>query len=162
MYVNRLEAAIASETGASPRLTLPWWSRDRDLQPKESRPFIDELGRSTGRERARLDADGFVRTACEVLGIDGSVLRSRRKDRETTRLRELVAAVGIERWGQSAGALGRALGKHPDMISRWARMAAARRVPVTHPSASSTTSSTRHSPSTAHRRRSTDEIVGIV
>ena len=82
-----------------------------------------------GQLVSRTDSRGVTTTTtvCEVLGIDGSVLRSRRKDRETTRLRELVAAVGIERWGQSAGALGRALGKHPDMISRWARMAAARR-----------------------------------
>ena len=42
-------------------------------------------------------------------------------------LRELVAAVGIERWGQRPGELSRVLGKHPDMVTRWARMAALRR-----------------------------------
>ena len=29
----------------------------------------------------------------------------------------------IERWGQWAGELGRVLGKQPDAVSRWARMA---------------------------------------
>lgn len=62
------------------------------------------------------------------MGIELHVLTSHRKDRATTRLRELVAAVGIERWGQRAGELGRVLRKHPDMVSRWARMAARRRV----------------------------------
>ena len=42
-------------------------------------------------------------------------------------LRELVAAVGIERWGQRPGELSRVLGKHPDMVTRWARMAALQR-----------------------------------
>jgi REP element-mobilizing transposase RayT len=126
-YVRRLEAAIESDTGVTTRLKLPWWTGDRELEAEEGRPFVDVLGRSTGLERARLDAVSFLALACRALGVDPSVLGSGRQDRATTRLRELVAAVGIERWGQRAGALGGVLGKHPDAVSRWARAAALRR-----------------------------------
>jgi REP element-mobilizing transposase RayT len=126
-YVRRLEAAIARDTGITTRLHLPWWTRDRDLKPEEGRPFVDLLGRSTGLERTRLDGVTFLALACRALDVDPSVLGSGRQDRATTRLRELVAAVGIERWGQRAGELGRLLGKHPDAVSRWARMAGVRR-----------------------------------
>ena len=49
------------------------------------------------------------------------------KDRKTTTLRQLVATIGIERWSQRAGKLGSVLGKHPDVVSRWARAGAERR-----------------------------------
>jgi hypothetical protein len=39
----------------------------------------------------------------------------------------LVAAVGIERWNRQAGIIGRVLGKHPDVVSRWERSGAERR-----------------------------------
>ncbi len=126
-YVRRLEGAIQSDTGCRTRLELPWWGRDRALEAEKGRPYVDLLGRSTGLERPRLDAVSFVAAACKALGIELHVLTSHRKDQATTRLRELVAAVGIERWGQRAGELGRVLRKHPDMVSRWARMAARRR-----------------------------------
>jgi len=60
---------------------------------------------------------------CEVV-IPGTISR---KDPETTRLHQLVTTLGIERWRQRAGALGGALWKHPDVVSRWARMGAERR-----------------------------------
>ena len=69
----------------------------------------------------------FAEAACRAPGVEPRLLASHRKDRSTTRLRELVAAVGLERWGQSAGELGRVLGTHPDVVSRWARRAATRR-----------------------------------
>jgi hypothetical protein len=88
---------------------------------------VDSLGRSTGLERPRLEAGEFVVTACRALGVETSRIGARTKDREMTRARELIAAVGIERWGQRAGELGAVLGRHPDVVSRWARMAALRR-----------------------------------
>jgi hypothetical protein len=36
-------------------------------------------------------------------------------------------SLGIERWEQRAGSLGETLGKHPDVVSRWARSGAERR-----------------------------------
>ncbi len=126
-YVTRLEEAIEGERCTITRLQLPWWGRDRELGPEEGRASVDVLGRSTGLDRGRVDGATFVALACRALGIDPSALRSGRQDRATTRLRELVAAVGIERWDQRAGELGRALGRHPDAVSRLARMAGLRR-----------------------------------
>jgi len=126
-YVSRLESAIETDKGVVTRLALPWWTRDRELEPEEGRPFVDELGRGTGLERPRLDGDTFLALACRVLEVDPGVLGSGLQDRATTRLRELVAAVGVERWGQRAGELGRVLGRHPDVVSRWVRKAGQRR-----------------------------------
>jgi len=39
----------------------------------------------------------------------------------------LASQAGIERWGQHAAGLGGLLGKHPDVVSRWARKGAQRR-----------------------------------
>ncbi len=126
-YVKRLQAALEADSGSPTRLRLPWWTRDRELEPEEGRPYVDLFGRSTGLERPRLDALAFIDAVCRLLGIEASGLASHRKDRDTTRQRELVASLGIERWGQRASDLARVLGKHPDMVSRWARMAAMRR-----------------------------------
>jgi hypothetical protein len=126
-YVRRLEAALENDSGPPTRVKLPWWTRDRVLEVGEARPHVDIYGRSTGPERGHLDAKSFIEAACRALDIDLRVLHSQKKDRATTRLRELVAAIGIERWEQRAGELGRVLGKHPDVVSRWARMAALHR-----------------------------------
>jgi hypothetical protein len=106
---------------------MPWWTAERELKPSDGRAYVDELGRSTGLEQEQLDADVFVEFACNRLGIDEASLTGRIKDRKTTRLRQLVATVGIERWEQRAGKLGHTLGRHPDVVSRWARAGAERR-----------------------------------
>ena len=46
---------------------------------------------------------------------------------ETAALRKLVAAVGIERWGQRAGRLAALLDKHTVAVSRWVGEAARQR-----------------------------------
>ena len=50
-----------------------------------------------------------------------------RGDRETAAIRKLVAAVGVERWGQRAGQLAAILNKHPVAVSRWVSEAARQR-----------------------------------
>ena len=44
---------------------------------------------------------------------------SSRRDSKTAALRKLIAAVGVERWGQRAGHLAALLNKHPVAVSRW-------------------------------------------
>lgn len=66
----------------------------------------------------------FVELACSRLGISPETLSGNLKDRKTTKLRQIVATLGIEGWEQRAGSLGRVLGKHPDVVSRWARSGA--------------------------------------
>ena len=100
--------------------------RDRDLVAPEA-IHVDVLGRSTGRERPAVDASRFLDAACSVLGIAREGLASSRRNREMARLRTLVTAVGIERWGQRAGQLAALLNKHPVAVSRWASDGARRR-----------------------------------
>ena len=126
-YLRRLNAALAEEKRAEVSERMPWWTAERELKPSVGRALMDELGRSKGLEREQLDAEAFVELACNGLGIGATSLTGRIKDRKTTRLRQLVATVGIERWDQRAGKLGTVLGKHPDVVSRWARAGAERR-----------------------------------
>ena len=123
-YLKRLNAALVEEKRAEISERMPWWTGERELKPSDGRAYVDELGRSTGLEREQLDAAAFVALARKGLGIDEASLTGRIKDRKTTRLRQLVATVGIERWEQRAGKLGHILGKHPDVVSRWARAGA--------------------------------------
>lgn len=126
-YLSRLNAALAEEGRAEVSERLPWWKADRDLKPSSGRAYVDVLGRSTGLERERLEATDFVELVCVSLGISPDTLSGNLKDRKTTKLRQIVATLGIERWEQRAGSLGEALGKHPDVVSRWARSGAERR-----------------------------------
>lgn len=127
-YLKRLNAALADEERPEVSERLPWWTAEKELRPTSGRAYVDELGRSTGRERRALEAAGFVELVCVCLGVTIDALASSRKDPETNRLHQLIATVGIERWNQSAGKLGGLLGKHPDVISRWARTGAEKRL----------------------------------
>jgi sulfite reductase beta subunit-like hemoprotein len=74
-----------------------------------------------------VDVDEFLEAACSALGVEVGQLAGGRRDRETARLRQLVASVGVERWGQRAGRLAARLNKHPVAVSRWESEAARRR-----------------------------------
>lgn len=126
-YLKRMNAALAAEERAEVSERLPWWTPERELRSTADRAYVDELGRSTGRERRPLETADFIELACTVLGASVTALASSRKDPETRRLHQLIATVGIERWGQRAALLGGILGKHPDVVSRWARTGAERR-----------------------------------
>jgi hypothetical protein len=73
-------------------------------------------------------AASFLAAACGVLGVDRQHLASRCRDRETARLRELLATLGVERYGLRAKDLALQLNKHPDWVSHWVGQGARRRV----------------------------------
>lgn len=129
-YSQRARAALKEgeewEQGMACSPAAWWPGTDRELR-SEKRVYVDELGRSTGLERATLDVESFVDRACSALGVEMERLTGGRRDRETARLRQLVASVGVERWGQRAGQLAVRLGKHPVAVSRWVSEAARRR-----------------------------------
>jgi REP element-mobilizing transposase RayT len=122
-YVGNLKIAMKDEGVGEKVGRLPWWSRDRELEVDGERPDVDAVGRTTGLERPKVAAERFITLACELLGADAAVLGSRRQDRDTARTRRLIAACGIERWGQGAGKLAAVLHKHPVVVSRWVREA---------------------------------------
>ncbi len=121
-YVSALRAARETPWIGEMPGDLPWWTReaDRPLTPVAPRTWLDEQGRSTGLVRAPLTAGRFLDLACEVLGVEAARLAGGSQDRETSRLRYLVGAVAIERWGVQAKALGELLGRRPENVTRWA------------------------------------------
>lgn len=127
LYSARVRAGI-EEAGhdAAPGRLSELFHRDRELNAPAA-VFVDELGRSTGPERPGLDGARYLRQACAILEVEPERLASGRRDRETAALRKLVAAVGIERWGQRAGELARLLDKHTVAVSRWVSDAARQR-----------------------------------
>ena len=126
-YAARVRAGMEEdETEGAVDILSEFLKRDRKLDAPEP-VIIDELGRSTGLERPALDGARFLKEACAILRVDLERLASRRRDRETAALRKLIAAVGIERWGQRAGELARLLDKHTVAVSRWVSDAARER-----------------------------------
>jgi REP element-mobilizing transposase RayT len=118
VYRSAVRAALAEDGADVEPARQPWWSRDAALRLREDVAHIDEPGRSTGPERCRVPAAEFVRLCSEVLGVPVEELQSRRRGDAVTRARELLATVGVTRWGQSTSALSRELGMYPDSISR--------------------------------------------
>ena len=121
-YVRALRAARETPWIGEGPGALPWWPRevDRSLTPAAPSAWLDEQGRSTGLPRAPLDAGRFLELACQSLGVEIARLAGESQDREVSRLRYLVAALAVERWGVRAKALGELLGKRPENVTRWA------------------------------------------
>lgn len=113
---------------------LPWWRLGRppkrendELEVPADRPFLDALGRSTGRERPRLDADTLLEVVCRRMGVSREQLGSRTKARQVVRTRELVVTLGVERYDLKVRELAVATGARYDTVSLWGRRGAQRR-----------------------------------
>ena len=65
------------------------------------------------------DVDAFIRRAAEHLGVSADVLSARGKAPATVRAREVIAIVGVERFGVKVKDLAARLGKNPGSVSRW-------------------------------------------
>lgn len=128
-YVRSLRAEREAAWAGEGPGALPWWGRERDrsLAPEAPEAWVDELGRSTGLERAPLSAADFVTRSCAILGVEAARIAGAAQDRETSRLRYLLGALAIERWGVRAKALGDLLGRRPEVVTRWAAQGADRR-----------------------------------
>jgi hypothetical protein len=122
---QREQAWIGEDPGQ-----LPWWRREPDSQIDMPKPpaWVDERGVSSGLERQALEASEFLRAACEITSVEMSDLASRRRGEALTSARLSVACVGIERWRQSPKQLAMLLGRHADVVTRWARLGAERRL----------------------------------
>jgi len=119
-YLRALESAAEATWSKEEFRTLPWWHRsDRALEPADVE-YVDVLGRSTGLERPKLEAEDFVRKVCLLMEKDVDRLAGRVRDSSTAASRKMLATLGIERWGQRAKDLARVLNKHPDVVSGWA------------------------------------------
>jgi hypothetical protein len=88
------------------------------VEPEVAAAWVDELGRSTGLERPRMDPAEFLSRSCERLGTRAAAIAAPGKGREISRERYLIAALGIERWGMTAKPLAGLVGRLPEAVSR--------------------------------------------
>ena len=114
---------------------LPWWRFGRPREEKQDEelrmsatPFIDELGRSTAIERPRLNEKDFIERVLEALNVDIKEAAGRTKRSEVVRAREILLALGVERYGLRVKELASILGVRYDTASLWGRRGAKRRV----------------------------------
>jgi len=121
-YVRAMKGAREEEWLGESRGLIPWWVHevDRRVEPVAPTSWIDELGRSTGLERPRIDSREFLLRSCKLLDISIATLAGAGKGRELSRQRYLIAALGIERWGLTAKPLAELVGRLPEAVSRWA------------------------------------------
>ena len=120
-YVRAIKGARHEEWQGERPGRLPWWRHevDRPVEPAAPPAWVDELGRSTGLERRRMDPAEFVSRSSEILGTTAAAVAGPGKGREISRQRYLIAALGIERWGIKAKSLARLVGRLPEAVSRW-------------------------------------------
>ena len=97
---------------------LPWWQPEPDRSPE---PAGDRGGERRTRlvDRQRLGAEDLLTRASRHLGIDTRALAGPSEDRAVSRLRYLVAAVGVRLWGVGTMALAEVLGRRADAVTRW-------------------------------------------
>jgi len=129
-YVKSLHVAgSASWIGEEPA-KLPWWRSisDEAITPREGSIYVDYLGRSTAPERPRLSVEDYLGRACRSLGVEVCEVASRRRDPAIREIREAVAVVGVEKFGQRVREMALALHKNPGSVSRWVSNAAERRL----------------------------------
>ena len=128
-YVKSLNATGASVWVGEEPGRLPWWREllDEPVSPRDGGVYVDYLGRSTAPERPRLAVDDYLDRACGALGVDVDELASRGREPRLRELRELVAVLGVEKYGQRVREIAGRLRKNPGSVSRWVTTAAERR-----------------------------------
>lgn len=121
-YIRALKGAREAEWKGERPGNLPWWGKrpDRPLEPKAPSAWVDEMGRSTGLVRQQVEASDFVVKSCRLLGVTEEEFAAAGKKRTISRLRYLVVALAIERWGIRAKAIAELVGRRPEAVSRWA------------------------------------------
>ena len=78
-------------------------------------------------ERPHLSAAEYVEAAVDELEVDRAELAGKGRKPETVRMRELLAVVGVERYGVSVTALAEVLGRHRVTVSSWISRGSAKR-----------------------------------
>ena len=104
-YVRSIKGVVEEPWVGEGPGRLPWWKlgrpkvEDEAPTPDSEVAFIDELGRSTGLERQSIDATRFVGQGAAYLGLGIEELAGRGRSPDVVRARELLATLGVERYG---------------------------------------------------------------
>ena len=114
---------------------LPWWrlgrplrdEQDDELRMDPATPHLDELGRSTARERPLLEVETFIQRALDALGHTAEEVSGRGKRQEIVRAREILMTLGVERYGLRVTEMVAVLGVRYNSACLWSRRGATRR-----------------------------------
>jgi putative transposase len=129
-YVQALRSAKGAPWLGREPGRLPWWTnpgRNETPEPTGNPHRLDALGASSAPERRLLAPDEYLVAAVNALDIDLDSLAGPRSGREMTRMREMVALVGVEAHGVRVKDLAQRLGRNPGVVSRWASGGSERR-----------------------------------
>ncbi len=122
-YVRRLNAAAKEPWIGETPGRLPWWRLGRPPKAEEEDPEAAvrkkrQQRRSAAAHRPTLPADEYIRRGASAAGVTVDELRSRLRSPGVVRAREILAVVGVERYGLRVADLARELEKSPDSVTK--------------------------------------------
>lgn len=123
-YVRAIKGTVTETWVGEGPGRLPWWklgrphAEEEEPAPDSTVAFVDELGRSTGLERASMDAARFVKTGIGFLDIRIDELKGRGRAPDVVRARELLATLGVERYGLRVNEIAAEFSKSAEAGSR--------------------------------------------
>lgn len=129
VQVARDEAWVGANPG-----NLPWWrlgrprraeAEDPEMTGKEKRK--EDVLRQT-QDRPELEVEVFVERTAAAIGVGLDALQGRGKGYELSRARELLATLGVERYGLRVKDVAELLNKHPVTVTGWVMRGVRRRV----------------------------------
>ena len=124
-YVRAIKGAFEEAWIGEGPGRLPWWRLGRPVKGDDEAPvpdstvaFIDELGRSTGLERPSLKTEEFLQEGAGFLGVGLEELAGRGRAPRVVRAREMLATLGVERYGLRVKDMAETFSKSAEAVSR--------------------------------------------
>lgn len=129
-YVRQIEGSREVDWKAELPGLLPWWGRepDRPVEPQSPDAWIDERGVSTGLDRPPVAPGVFLARATEALKLTMREVTARSSGHQMTRIRTLLISLAVERWRLRPSELAPFFDRRNDVVSRWVRWGAQRRL----------------------------------
>lgn len=122
-YVRTLKAAVDEPWIGEDPGWLPWWRLGRPPKAEEEDPEVAvggkrEQERAGEVDRPTLSADEYIQRGVAAAGVTVDDLRSRLRGPNVVRAREILAVVGVERYGLRVNDLAREMRKSPDSMTK--------------------------------------------
>jgi chromosomal replication initiation ATPase DnaA len=131
--VRAIKGAVTQEWIGEAPGRLPWWRLGRPPAKDEEDPARAVRAKQK-REDSYVEADrapwtveAFLEKGAEWLGVDMDDLAGRSKRQKVVRARELLATLGVERYGLQVQVIAGTLDKHPVTASVWIQRGTERR-----------------------------------
>jgi hypothetical protein len=126
-YVRALKGAVTEKWIGEAPGRLPWWRLGRPPAKELEDPIVtvrvkrDREDSDEAADRPKMSVNAFLEKGADWLEVEMEDLAGRGQQEEVVRARELLATLGVERFGMKVKALAENLGKHPVTGSVWVR-----------------------------------------